>query len=60
MAAERDLTNRENVYNTHVEMSFNTQHSRIPIAPAILAAIHMISKSVGLLNPNSLDNKGRF
>ena len=36
---KRGLTNRENIHTHYVKKSFKTQHGRIPIDPAILAAI---------------------
>ena len=39
MVAKRGLTNRANVSYLYVKKSFKTQHGRIPVAPAILAAI---------------------
>ena len=40
MVAKRRLTNQTNVHTRYpyVKMSFKTQHGRIPIDPAILAA----------------------
>ena len=50
MVAKRSLTNRANL---HTPMSFKAQHSRIPIDPAILAAIghHFIAKKGKLKMP---------
>ena len=39
MAAKRGLTNQANVHTLHVKKSFKTKYGRIPIDPAILAAI---------------------
>ena len=39
MVTKRGLTNRTNIHNPYVKTSFKTQRGRIPIDPAILAAI---------------------
>ena len=39
VVAKRGRTNRANVHTPYVKKSFKTQHGRIPIDPAILAAI---------------------
>ena len=39
MVAKRDLTNPPNVQYPYVKKSFKTQHGRIAIDPAILAAV---------------------
>ena len=39
MVAKRGRTNRANVHTPDVKKSFKTQHGRIPINPATLAAI---------------------